>query len=132
MKYKLVAQEESMGCAVASIASLLGVSYKKSLKLFNRKSAITPNFYCSELVRILSNSNLKYNYSKIRPLTKKYLKIPGTVVFIKRSKKHPVGHYLLRTERGWMNPWVNLPDEPIRAGFQKKLPGKAQWVIYKI
>lgn len=57
----------------------------------------------------------------------------GTIVFIAKSKKYPEGHYLLKTSKGWMNPWVNFPEiTPARAGFQKRLPGKVVWVMHEV
>ena len=132
MRYKLTAQEHSMGCGVACVASLLGISYKKSLRLFNKKYASTRGYYLKELALALSKKGLDYKYSKITDVTKKSLKIPGSIVFIRRSKKYPAGHYLLKTDKGWMNPWINYPKiNPAKSGFQKKLPGEPQWVLYK-
>lgn len=132
MEYKLTAQEDLMGCAVACTASLLGKEYSKTLKLFRKSCANTRGYYCKEIIQSLSNAGLHYNYSKVNDQSKKYLKLYGTIVFVKRSRKYPSGHYLLRTNRGWMNPWINYPKiNPVKAGFQKKLPGKAQWVLYK-
>ena len=128
MKNKLIPQKESMGCAVAYVASLLGINYKKILKIIQNKKADKPNFYFKDIVKILSKKRLNYSYGKAIPRTKKY--ISGTMVFVKRSKKFPFGHYLLRTREGWMNPWINLPKTPIKAGFQKRIPGKAKWIIY--
>lgn len=43
-----------------------------------------------------------------------------------------MGHYILRTKKGWMNPWINYPSiSPARAGFQKRLPGEVQWILFK-
>ena len=131
MNQKPIAQEESMGCAIACVASLLGISYKESLKLFNRKNATTPNFYCKDIINKLKKKGLSYRYGKVKSKTKKYINIPRTIVFIKRSNKYPVGHYLLKTEKGLMDPWINIPKiNPAKAGFQKKLPGESQWIIY--
>src|SRR3989338_11081952 len=60
------------------------------------------------------------------------LKKEGVIVFIEKGKKYPLGHYLIRTKRGWMNPWINFPNiSPVKSGFQNKLPAKVQWVIYQ-
>ncbi|MFH1400687.1 MAG: hypothetical protein ABIH41_04145, partial [Nanoarchaeota archaeon] len=57
----------------------------------------------------------------------------GTIVFIKPSDRYPAGHYLLRVASGWMDPWINLPSvAPARAGIRKRLPGAAQWVLFRI
>jgi len=56
----------------------------------------------------------------------------GAIVFVERSKKYPAGHYLIKTKKGWMNPWINFPNiSSAKSGFQKVLPGKAQWIIYQ-
>ena len=120
-----------MGCAVACVASLFGISYKKSLKIFGIKKADKPNFYCKDIVKILNKGGFNYSYGKVIPKTKEYLENNGTIVFVRRSKKYKFGHYLLKVKRGWMHSWVNFPKEPIKAGFQKKLPGIPQWLIHK-
>ena len=59
------------------------------------------------------------------------LNTEGVIVFIERSKKYPAGHYVIKTKKGWMNSWINFPNIfPAESGFQKDLPGKAQWIIY--
>ena len=76
---------------------------------------------------------LEYVHKKVTSKTRKYLENEGSIVFIAPSKKYPRGHYLARTKKGWMNPWVNFPRiMPAKAGFNRKLPGKAQWVIFRI
>jgi len=80
----------------------------------------------------LKKRHLDYKSSKVNDKTKKYLNKIGSIVFIKRSKKWPSGHYLLKTSKGWMNSWINYPKtNPTKSGFNKKLPGEAQWIIYK-
>ncbi len=132
MNYKAVAQEHGMGCGVACTASLLGKSYSTTLKLFNEKQASTRGYYLRDIVRALDKKEFNYTWSKVTNKTKKYLKIPGSIVFVKRSKIFLAGHYLLKVKEGWMNPWINYPKiSPAKAGFQKNLPGKAQGVLYK-
>ena len=131
MELKIVTQEQGAGCAIACIASILGTSYKNVLKLFDKNRAPTRGYYSNEIVSALRKKGLNYKYAKLTNKTKKYLEDYGSIVFIKRSKKYPLGHYLLKTKRGWMNSWINFPNiKPAKSGFQKKLPGKAQWVIY--
>lgn len=128
---KPVAQEEACGCAVACVAALTGKTYAQSLTLFSIKTADAPILYCKKIVRAVARAGLKYDYAKVTAKNKKLLSKEGTIVFIKRSKKYPVGHYLLRVKDGWMDAWINLPKvNPAKAGVRKKLPGKAQWVVY--
>jgi len=82
-----------MECAIASTASLLGISYEKALKLFNKNH----------------RRGLKYKYSKVNRKTKKYLKVPGSIVFVECSERYPSGYYLLRMKGEWVKPWINYP-----------------------
>lgn len=129
---KAVVQEHGLGCAVACVASLLGTSYKKALKLFSEKShAYRRGYYCIEICEAIRKGRMKYNFKKITPKTKGLLKKNKVIVFISPYRKVIAGHFLLKTSRGWMNSWINFPIiTPAKAGFQKKIPGKARWVIY--
>lgn len=131
MENRLIIQETLNGCGVACVASLLGKSYKEALKLFNKKKVLERGCLCREIVRALKKADKCYSYGKATKHTKRYLRITGSIVFIRRSKKYPTGHYLLKTRKGWMNSWVNTPYlNPSKAEFQKKLPGEAQWIIF--
>ena len=129
---KPVTQEQSMGCAVACVASLLRISYSKVLEFFKKsKAASSVGYYCRDICQALQKAGKKYQYQHVSPKNKRFLSKTGVIVFIKKSKQYPLGHYLLRTAKGWMNPWINYPHiKPAKAGIQKRLPGKAQWVIF--
>ena len=90
-----------MGCGVACVASLLGISYRESLNLFNRKHANVPNFYCKEIVNILKNRKLNYRYNKVTKKTEQHIHKIGSIVFIRKSEKYFYGHFLLKTKRGF-------------------------------
>ncbi len=130
---KAIVQDTPWGCAVACVASRLGISYKKALCLFRPELEATKGYYCRDVCRALAKRGKKYCYCRCKPRMQKELNKLGTIVFIAKSKKYPEGHYLLKTRNGWMNPWINLPKiTPARAGFQKKLPGNAAWLIYEV
>ncbi len=131
---KPVAQEDLMGCGIACVAYALNKPYAKAKKFFsNPKKASFRGHYCREIVSALGRANLAYDYLKITERNKRILTKPGVIVFVRRGKKHPDGHYLIRTARGWMNSWINFPSiRPLKAGFQKRLPGKPQWVVYPV
>lgn len=127
-----VVQEHLMGCGIACIASVAGVTYLEALKLVTAKYASTRGYYCRDIINALRKSGLRYDYKKVTPNTRKYMKKEGTIVFVKRSAKYPYGHYFVKTNKGWMNPWINYPNiSQAKAGINKKLQGKAQWVIFK-
>lgn len=132
-KKKAVTQEHAMGCAVACTAYILDCSYQNALKLYeNPHHAWGKGFYCPEIIAALNKAGIHYQYSRVKSSRDKQLKIPGTIVFIEKSAKYPVGHFLVRTEDGfWMDPWINLPlISPTRSGFQKKLPGMATYIVF--
>jgi len=130
---KSVTQEHSSGCSVACVASVLGISYKQALKLFeNPAYAGSRGYYCREIVRVLKKGGRDYSYAFLKPKNKELARIPGSIVFIRKSARYPLGHYLARDEKGqWMDPWINYPEiKPAKSGFRKTLPGKASWVVY--
>lgn len=129
-----VRQEDGLGCAVACVAFVLQIPYKQALTLFpdgKRRVKEEANFYCPEIVQILNNAELKYTWKKLpKNLPEKDLK-NLSIVFIKRSKIHPYGHFLCRYNDSWMDPWINLPDRNIKAGFRETLPGEPTYAIIK-
>ncbi len=128
---KAIAQEHLMGCGIACCASLLNIKYSKALSLFNKSNVSSKGFFCKDLVSALSEKGLTCTYSKLNNKNKNILAVPGTIVFIKKSKKYPAGHYLLKTRKGWMDPWINYPKiSKLKAGFRNKLPDRAEWIIY--
>lgn len=130
---KSTTQEEPMGCGIACVAATLKKSYISTKKLFdNPEYASTRGYYCRELVKVLNKKSNNYDFAKASEKNKNLLYHNGTIVFVERSKKYPAGHYLIKTEKGWMNPWINFPNiSPAKSGFQNILPGKAQWIIYQ-
>lgn len=133
--FSSVTQKHGAGCAVACVAWVLNISYDAALKLFSRpKQAIDRGFLCREIVSALSRGGHYCAYCKSINSNKKFSRVPDAIVFIARSKKYPIGHFLVRTaQNSWMNPWINFPCiTSAESGFQKRLPGKAQWIIYPI
>jgi len=129
---KSITQEEPMGCGIACVAFALRKSYKTTKKLFdNPQYSQSRGYYCKELVEVLNKNGLNYSFKKFKEKYKSLLKKEGTIIFVKRSKKYPLGHYLIKTKRGWMNSRINFPNiSPTKSGFQKKHPKEAQWIIY--
>ncbi len=132
---KPITQEHSCGCSVACVASILGISYKRALKLFEKPGyAGARGYYCREIVMALKKGGKEYSYSYLKLGKKKLLEIPFSIIYVRKSKSYPLGHFLARDEKGrWMDPWINYPEvKPAKSGFRKKLPGKASWVIYPL
>ena len=130
---RLITQEDPMGCGIACVATVLERDYTSTRRLFDTRHAATRGYYCRDLIQALRKKGRSYRFTKAQSKNEDLLDIVGTIVFIERSKKYPEGHYLVRTQEGWMNPWINFPHiTPAQSGFQKKLPGKAQWILFSI
>lgn len=132
---KAITQKDSMGCGIACIAFILGDDYESAKKYFKDLGDANKNgFLCRDLVLVLAKKGYKYDYHYL----KRRIKFnEGTIVFVKRSKRYPEGHYLVKTKRGWMDPWINFNPHSIelkkaKSGFRKKLPGKATYIVAPI
>lgn len=130
MKTKAVRQEDPMGCGVACVVFLLGKTYRQTLKLFlnSETKASTTGFVSKELVKVLGN-DYRVGFAK-RNKSKIYM--DGSIVFMRRGKKYTHGHFVARLNGRWMNPYINLPEYPIQAGFQKRLPEQPAFVIFQL
>jgi hypothetical protein len=132
---KVVTQEHGAGCAVACVACVLGISYQKALQLFSHpKWAYERGFYAKEVVEALEKGGVSYSYKKVNSKTEHLIQLPHCILFIKRSQKFPMGHYLVKIgATKWMNPWINYPlIAPAKGGIEKELPGEPQYVFLKL
>jgi hypothetical protein len=133
----LTRQEHYYGCGFACIASLLGLSYREALRLIPHgyAKASSSGLLCKEISQILQSTGHKDStYKYLKPRLMESITQPGTIVFIKRSKQYPVGHYLLRGDGYWMDPWINMRQEydpsKAEAGFRDELPGDPIYAIF--
>lgn len=130
---KLITQESPMGCAVAATASFLGLSYNSTLKFFDNGQVrhSVYGFFAYDIVKVLKKRNI---IAKSYNIKNKGIKFKiGDIVFSRDELNDPFGHYLLMTPKGWMDSWRNFPSiNPAKAGYRKKLPGKALWVVRRV
>lgn len=137
MRYKLVKQIHDFGCGIACVASLLGIKYSDAILLFEngkKRAATMPNFYCKEIVSILNSTGISAEYKYLKPRIRSRIYNPGTIVYIGKSTRYRFGHYLLRTETSWMDPWHNMSKDKCVtnafAGFRRRLPGRPIYAIF--
>lgn len=127
-----ITQQDGMGCGVACVAFILGISYNESLELLGKNKAKHSGYRIKELSNVLGG----YKARHVNRVGKDEVYKNGTIVFIKRSKRYPYGHYIVRHHNLWMDPWINLNSDKnilkARSGFRSRLPGKVQWVIWKV
>jgi hypothetical protein len=126
-----IVQKHPMGCGIACIACVSDSTYSGAIKFLNARYAFTRGYYCRDIVKALEKLGLRYAYGRSTAKNKRYLRRKGTIVFIERSSNYPNGHYLAKTGNGWMNSWINYPKRPIKSGFNRRLPGKAQWILFE-
>ncbi len=130
-----ITQQDSYGCGLACVAFLVEKEYQQISCLITKKQAQTKGFICKDLTKLFLHFGLNYEYKYLNQKLKRKIYKDGVIVFIKRSKKYPSGHYLARLNNLWMDPWINFNFQAkikdARSGFRKKLPGKAIYALFK-
>ena len=130
---KPVVQEDPMGCGIACVAFICGVSYATAKRRYFRGlgDADRRGHLCREMAETLARAGRNYSYAYL----KRRMRYPlGTIVFIRRSKRYPAGHYLARSAQGWMDPWLNFDSAACaigkaRPGFRQRLPSRAIYAL---
>lgn len=128
-----ITQEFDYGCGIACFAFALHITYRQAADLLGEKQANSTRFWIKDLTAALNNAGKYYKSKHIKPLTKNVVYEEGTIVLIRRSKLYPTGHYLIRHEGNWMDPWINLPANKnikhAKSGYRKRLPGKPMYAL---
>lgn len=131
-----ITQKDSLGCGAACVSFIAGKNYSEIVQVLGKDKAKDTGFYCRDLVVALSKLGFFYTYHYLKPRFKKRIYTDGVIVFIKRSKKYPDGHYLARCNGQWMDPWINLCiDNNIahaKSGFRKRLPGTPIFALFPV
>ena len=126
-----VAQRHEYGCGAACVAFVTNDSYENVVNKLGTRNAISKGFYCKELVSVIGEG---YSFGYIKTSMRKRIYVDNVIVFIKRSKRYPAGHYLARHNNQWMDPWINFNQTKdiryTKAGFRKRLPGKPIYYIF--
>jgi hypothetical protein len=128
-----ITQEVDYGCGIACFAFALHLTYQQSVNYLGPKQAVSTRFWVKDFAAALNKSGKSYGAKYIKPCLRKKIYQEGTIVLIRRSKHYPSGHYLIRNNNQWMDPWINLPfDNDIshaKSGFRKRLPGSPMYVL---
>lgn len=131
---KSITQEFDYGCGIACYAFALNISYKKAVELLGPEQALSNRFWVKDLNKALNKAGLEYKSKHINDKLRKSIYENGTIVLIRRSKKYIAGHYLIRHEGLWMDPWINLPSDNnisnAESGFRKRLPGNPMYALF--
>jgi len=128
-----VTQEFDYGCGIACFAFALGISYKQATVILGEAQSTSNRFWVKDLVKALNENGLQYERYYVKERIKSQLDKESTIVLIRRSKIYPAGHYLIRHQGAWMDPWINLPEDRnilnAKSGFRKQLPGEAMYAL---
>lgn len=128
-----ITQEDGMGCGAACVAFAANKTYKEAVAVLGQDKARTVGFHLKEIVDALSEYELNYRFKHVKPKIKQLIYQEDVIVFIKRSARYPYGHYLIRHNGLWADPWINLVlDKELtnaKSGYRQRLPGEAQWAI---
>lgn len=127
------AQKDTLGCAIAAVANVCGITYDEAKTAFVAKHAISRGYYCSDIVHAFKLLGHDYAFSHVSSIQQNIHK-NGTIVFV-QSKRMPAGHYLARANNEWADSWINFCSQDnlnAKAGVRKKLPGTVEWIIYPI
>lgn len=131
-RYSPLVQGDEWGCGAACVASLLGVTYKKTKALLGHKHPDKgyKGYSCAELSRGLRRGGLAYR-GRLCARRKDDAIPVGAIVFLSRKagKFEGSGHYLLRTPAGWMDPWSNYPDPSRKAKISTRRPRNVSHVL---
>lgn len=128
-----ITQKDNLGCAVACTAYVLNKNYDEEIKEFKQNKN---GYLCKEIITILKNNGENYCFRYLTSKLKRKIYKAGTIVFIKRCRKYPSGHYLARANNCWMDSWINFQSNKninnAKSGFRKRLPGKPIYGLFKI
>lgn len=126
-----IKQEHLLGCGIACVAHLTNLSYHEALTLFvcGEEKVKTRGFYCHEIVEALRKKGLLYQHYYFTKKMSSHLDDEGAIIFIKKSKYYPGGHFLSRKAGVWHDSWINFPELPVKAGFRNAPPGDISYIL---
>ncbi|NMB57460.1 hypothetical protein GYA19_06030 [Candidatus Beckwithbacteria bacterium] len=131
---KSICQKDNYGCSIACLAFVTNKTYEEVINDLGKEKAKTRGFYCKEIVKYLKGLGYQAEFHYLKPKWRKKIYQDKTIVFIKRSKKYPCGHYLAHYQNLWMDPWINFSIDgdikKAKAGFRKRLPDKSIYGIF--
>lgn len=128
-----VTQLHPMGCGAACVAFVAEVSCREAVSVLGTEKAGKTGFTLREIAQALAVFGMKYEVHHADGSFREKARVPGTIVFVRRSPRYPFGHYLARSNNRWMDPWINLVTDgnlaTARSDFRPRLPSSAQWLI---
>ena len=130
-------QHDINGCGIATLANLFGLDYLTVKSEFEERFySIKNGIKVTDVVKYLAFKGLKYKAKHVNLLkisaseAINLAKQNNSIVLIKRSEKYPIGHFFLRKDGFWIDPWYNLPSiNNVHSGVRDSLPNLPMYVI---
>jgi ABC-type bacteriocin/lantibiotic exporter with double-glycine peptidase domain len=134
---KYIKQEDSMGCGIACVAYVLGISYEKAVNLFTQKQKReTRGFTSKDITEAIKMFSV--NYKSVYVGREKEPRIENnSIVYVPKCDYFPYGHYLVKIQDGYMDPFINLHESNFdytkaKAGLRRTLPNKISMKIIPV
>jgi hypothetical protein len=129
--FDLVPQTEEWGCGVACVASFLGTSYLEAKDLLRKhKGGKTVNASPKGLdLHNIALALQERGHRFVADWREPERFREGTIVCISGSKPYDGHHYMLKTRKGWMDPWYNIGEKPRKAGFRDLYPEGTEFLV---
>ncbi len=128
-----ITQEAGYGCGIACFAFALNVTYQQAEIMLGSEQSNSTRFWVKDFVAALGKHGRSYCAKYVKSHIRRKIYGEGTIVLIRRSKQYPAGHYLIRHNGTWMDPWINLPIDNnlkhARSGFRRRLPGSPMYAL---
>lgn len=132
---KSITQESDFGCGIACFAFAVNLSYKQASRFLGHEQSNSDRFWIKDFNSALNRAGVKYDYKYLKPRLLKNIYQDGTIVLIRRSRIYPSGHYLIRYDGQWMDPWINISQNKdinhATSGFRKRLPGNPMYALFR-
>lgn len=131
-RFELVEQKEEWGCGVACVASFLGVPYEEARALLRKqKNGKTVRAEPKGLeLHHIALALQERGYRVIADWKEADEYPQGTIVCISGKKPYDGDHYILKTRKGWMDPWHNIGlKEPCKADFRRDYPEGTEFLV---
>lgn len=131
---KYVKQEDAMGCGIACVAYVLGISYRKAVDLFTQKQKRRiRGFTSKDIVEAIKIFGTTYKSVYVGRETEPKIE-NNSIIYIPKCGYFPYGHYLVKIQNGYMDPFINLHESNFdytkaKAGLRKTLPNKISMKI---
>jgi hypothetical protein len=132
-----VTQKHDMACGLACVSFITGESYDQLAAQEPPARLNLMGYLCPELVKLLGAHGQQYAWKELPESERDGEFEIGDIVFVERSDSLPYGHFLAKTEHGWMDPWINLSKDrtdvaQAQSGFRETLPGRAEYLVYPV